>query len=186
MNRFTILMYHMVCSPKTVEEAKYACPPELFEQHLRYLKSSHHMPVSLSEVEACLMSGKALPDNAVVITLDDGFEDNYTQAFPLLQQYGIPATIFLASGVVGGKNEWMTGRDFPERKMLNWQQIEEMNRHKISFGAHTVSHPKLSELNDENDKLNDENDELKEKNKYLEEEIDILNDIIENLETRVS
>jgi len=138
----------MVCSPKTAEEAKYACPPELFEQHLRYLKASHHIPVSLSEVEAYLLSGKALPDNAVVITLDDGFEDNYTQAFPLLQQYGIPATIFLASGVVGGKNEWMTGRDFPERKMLNWQQIEEMNRHKISFGAHTVSHPKLSELSD--------------------------------------
>lgn len=148
VKRFTILMYHMISSPKTTEEVKYACPPEQFEQHLRYIKDSHHTPVSLAEVEAYLFSGKSLPDNAVVITLDDGFEDNYTQAFPLLQQYNMPATIFLVSGVIGGVNEWMSGRNFSERRMLNWQQIEEMNRHNISFGAHTVSHPKLSELSD--------------------------------------
>lgn len=149
MSRFTILMYHMICSPKTGEEARYACPPELFEQHLRFLKSSNHTPVSLEKVEAQLLSGEILPENAVAITLDDGFEDNYTNAYPLLKKYDIPATIFLTSGLMGGTNQWMSKRDFPERKMLNWQQIREMNRDDISFGAHTVSHPKLSELDAE-------------------------------------
>ena len=146
MSRFTILMYHMISSPKTAEEARYACPPAQFEQHLRYLKSSSHTPVSLDQIEAHLLSGSDLPDNAVAITLDDGFEDNYTNAYPLLKKYNIPATIFLTSGLMGGTNQWMCERGFPERKMLGWQQIEEMDRGKIDFGAHTVSHPKLSEL----------------------------------------
>ncbi|MBL4780854.1 MAG: polysaccharide deacetylase family protein [Porticoccaceae bacterium] len=146
MPRFTILMYHMISQPGTIAEAKYACPPERFEQHLRYIQSSHHCVVSLDEIEQHLLNDTALPDNAVAITLDDGFEDNYTQAFPLLQKYGMPASIFLATGVMGATNKWMQGRDFPERSMLNWQQIEEMNRYQLSFGAHTVNHAKLSEL----------------------------------------
>ena len=148
MSRFTILMYHIIDTPQTQAEAKYACPPELFEQHLQYLKNSIHTVVSLTDIEEHLSTGKALPRDAVALTLDDGFQDNYTKAFPLLKKHGIPATIFLASGVVGGTNNWMKGRGFPERKMLNWDQIREMNNHQISFGAHTVTHPKLPELND--------------------------------------
>ncbi|MEZ0148377.1 MAG: polysaccharide deacetylase family protein [Candidatus Reddybacter sp.] len=146
MSRFTILMYHMICSPGTKEEAKYACPPAQFERHLRFIKESVHTPVSLAEIEAHLLGEKNLPDNAVAITIDDGFKDNYTEAFPLLGKYNIPATIFLTSGVMGGTNEWMVGRDFPKREMLNWQQVQEMSRCNINFGAHTVSHPKLTEL----------------------------------------
>jgi len=148
MQRFTILMYHMVQQPCTVAESKYACPPEQFEQHLSYLKNSHHHVVSLDEIEYHLLSGTAIPQNAVAITLDDGFEDNYTQAFPLLQKYALPASIFLATGVMGASNVWMQGRDFPKRAMLNWAQIEEMSRYQITFGAHTVNHAKLSELDD--------------------------------------
>ena len=147
MSRFTILMYHIIDAPQTQAEAKYACPPELFEQHLQYLKNSIHTPVSLTEIEEHILTGKMLPNNPVAITIDDGFEDNYTQAFPLLQKHCIPATIFLASGVIGGTNDWMKERGFSDRKMLNWEQIREMSDHQISFGAHTVTHPKLAELN---------------------------------------
>ncbi len=141
-------MYHMISEAESSSEEKYACPPALFERHLRYIKKNY-TPVSLDQIEAHLLTGKSLPDNAVAITLDDGFEDNYTNAYPLLKKYQIPATIFLTSGLMGGTNQWMSKRGFPERKMLNWQQIEEMNRGEISFGAHTVSHPKLSALSTE-------------------------------------
>lgn len=147
MSRFTILMYHIIDAPQSKAEAKYACPPALFERHLEYLSSSIHTVVSLTDIEEHLLTGKALPRDAVAITIDDGFEDNYNQAFPLLRKYNMPATIFLASGVIGGTNDWMKGRGFPERKMLNWNQIREMNEHQITFGAHTVTHPKLSVLN---------------------------------------
>ena len=139
----------MICTPETTEEAKYACPPEQFEQHLRYLVKSEHKPVSLAEIEAHLLNGKSLPDNAVAITIDDGFKDNYTQAFPLLRKHKIPATIFLTTGVMNGTNQWMAGRNFPERDMLSWQEINEMNSQNISFGAHTISHPKLPELDNQ-------------------------------------
>ncbi|MEZ0174978.1 MAG: polysaccharide deacetylase family protein [Candidatus Reddybacter sp.] len=146
MQRFTILMYHMIQQPSTTAEARYACPPEQFEKHLRYIKRSQHAVVSLYEIEQHLLCGTTLPNNAVAITLDDGFEDNYTQAFPLLQKYGMPASVFLATGVMGATNKWTQGRDFPQRAMLKWRQIEEMSRFQINFGAHTVSHAKLSEL----------------------------------------
>ncbi len=136
----------MIQQPSTSAEARYACPPQQFEKHLRYIEHSHHTVVSLNEIERHLLNGTTLPDNAVAITLDDGFEDNYTQAFPMLQKYGMPASIFLATGTMGATNQWAQGRDFPERTMLNWRQIKEMSRFQISFGAHTVNHAKLTEL----------------------------------------
>ncbi len=168
MSRFSILMYHMISSAKTAEEARYACPPEQFEQHLGYLKSSNHTPVSLQQIDAHLLLGASLPENAVAITLDDGFEDNYTNAYPLLKKYDMPATIFLTSGLMGATNQWMSKRGFPERKMLNWQQIAEMNRHKISFGAHTVSHPKLSEIDAEASTK-----EIRQSKQTIEEQLEI-------------
>ncbi|NOR68313.1 MAG: polysaccharide deacetylase family protein, partial [Methylomarinum sp.] len=149
MNKFIILMYHMISDPKSPEETKYACPAERFEKHMQQLKRNGFTPVSLDQIEQSILLGKPLSEKSFAITLDDGFEDNYTNAFPILTQHNIPATIFLASGCIGLTNKWMTSRNFPSRKMLDWQQIKEMQQHNISFGAHTVSHPKLPELDDE-------------------------------------
>ena len=146
MNRFLILMYHMISEPETAEEVKYACSPERFDNHMRQLKRNGFNPVSLAQIEQYLLLNKDLPDNAVAITLDDGFANNYTHAFPILAKHSIPATIFLASGCLGSTNHWMTQQGFPTRKMLDWQQIQEMDKHNITFGAHTISHPKLPEL----------------------------------------
>jgi len=148
MNRFLILMYHIINKPESVAEVKYACPPEIFDNHMQQLKLNGFNPVSLEQIEQHLLFNKALPEKAVAITLDDGFEDNYIHAFPILAKHNIPATIFLASGFLESTNQWMTqSQGFTIRKMLNWDQIREMDKHNISFGAHTISHPKLPELN---------------------------------------
>ena len=112
-----------------------------------FLKSNGFNPVSLSQIEDNFDGRYELPDNPVVVTLDDGFQDNYFNAFPILQNYKIPATIFLATGALGDQNRWMTGPEFTERPMLTWEQVNEMSLSGIEFGAHTVSHPKLCELN---------------------------------------
>lgn len=146
MTRFVILMYHMISRPQSQAETKYACPPESFEIHLRKLLQNGYLPVSLESIESHFLSNTPLPKNAVAITLDDGFEDNYTNAFPLLAKYKIPATIFLATGHIEATNSWMAQRDFPVRPMLNWKQIKEMDANGVSFGAHTVNHTKLPDL----------------------------------------
>ncbi len=143
MKRFIILMYHSIRVPQTPREARYACPPERFRQHLAWLRR-HCALVSLAQIEAAFVGTASLPDEAVAITLDDGHGDNYTHAFPILQALQIPATVFLATGYLGKTNAWMQG--FPQHPMLTWDQVRDMHRHGITFGAHTVTHPRLPEL----------------------------------------
>lgn len=136
----------MISKPLSRNEEKYACPPSLFEKHMLELKNNGFVPVSLSEIEHHFYLNSPLPKNAIAVTFDDGFEDNYTNAFPILTKHLIPATIFLATGSLNKHNYWMSMHGFPQRKMLSWRQIKIMSEHNIDFGAHTVNHPKLSKL----------------------------------------
>ncbi len=102
-----ILFYHRV--------AAEAGPPDLrgrrpitareFERHLQHL-TRHYRVISLEEAAKALQSGAPLPENAVVITFDDGYRDNYTVALPLLEKYGVPATVFVVTSAIDGKPFW--------------------------------------------------------------------------------
>jgi peptidoglycan/xylan/chitin deacetylase (PgdA/CDA1 family) len=93
-----ILMYHRVAAPQQ-DPWDLAVSPDIFEQQLAYLKRNH-TTVTLDELVQGLRSGR-LPDNAIAITFDDGYRDNLVRAKPLLAYYGLPATVFLATGWVG-------------------------------------------------------------------------------------
>ena len=149
MSRFVILMYHMIAEPQTVADTRQACPPKLFEKHLKLLLREGYIPISIDQVEKYYSEKIPLPDKAVLITLDDGFEDNYLNALPLFQHYNIPAVIYLATGLIGQTNKWMSTPTYSRRKMLTWSQIKEMSSYGIHFGSHTVTHPKLTELDDD-------------------------------------
>lgn len=149
MNRFLILMYHMVREPENRLEARYACPPKRFRRHLQTLIELGYQPLPLTRIETALYDRTPLPEQAVVITLDDGHQDNYTFAFPILQELNIPATVFLVTGSMGKTNAWMAASGFPVRPMLSWEQIDEMHRHGIEFGGHTLTHPRLTQLDAE-------------------------------------
>lgn len=166
MKRFVILMYHMVSEPKTAAEVKYACPPKQFEKHIQMLLNDGFTPISIETVESYYSHNTPIPDKSFLITLDDGFEDNYSNAFPILQSYNIPAVIYLATGLLGKTNQWMSAPTFSERKMLSWQQIKEMTHHGIHFGSHTVSHPKLTELDDDS-----VNKELVQSKQFIEDQL---------------
>lgn len=86
-----ILMYHRFPDADTAA----------FDRQCRHIQDHYHA-LSLSEAGRLLKSGSALPDNALVITVDDGYEDFYRNAFPALRQHGIPATVFLTTGFLDG------------------------------------------------------------------------------------
>lgn len=146
MSRFCILMYHIIDAPRSAHERRWACPPSRFARHMRALRRSGYQPVCLSTVQDFLAGEGTLPDRAVAVTLDDGYADNYRFAFPILQEHGIPATIFLVANTIDGWNDWVQDPAAPRRAMLTWEQIREMQTHGTRFGSHTLTHPRLTTL----------------------------------------
>ena len=89
----TILLFHSVGRPASADflPAGLDCPVELFEEILKFLSG---------EAEVVTLSAVLKKPGSVVLTFDDGFRDNFTIAFPLLRQYKLPATIFVAADAV--------------------------------------------------------------------------------------
>ncbi|MDP2727813.1 MAG: polysaccharide deacetylase family protein, partial [Dehalococcoidia bacterium] len=81
----------------------------------------------------------------VMITLDDGFEDNFYGAYPVLEGLGLQATIFLVAGLVGQAAFWNSSYG-PPAKLLSWEEVSAMAQGPITFGAHTITHPHLCGL----------------------------------------
>ena len=112
-----------------------------FERGIKFLYDLGYKTVPLEEV----FKLPKILDRKVVISFDDGYEDIYSNAFPILQKYGFSAFIFVITGFVGKYNSWdyNLGR---RRKHLSWKQIKEMSKCGFGFGSHTVNHPDLTRI----------------------------------------
>ncbi|MBM3695449.1 MAG: hypothetical protein FJW79_05905 [Actinobacteria bacterium] len=108
--RLTVLAYHRVADPHAAGFDSYrrnvSATPAEFAAQMDYV-AEHFHPVSLEQVEAALDGGPGLPRRPLLVTFDDGYRDNLTAAWPALQERGIPMTVFLATGFIGG------GEGFP-------------------------------------------------------------------------
>ena len=98
-----VLSYHRVCDAE-LDPFLLAVTPERFAEHLEVI-SERWRPMSLREAVESLRAGK-LPSRAVVLTFDDGYADNLHGAKPLLERHGIPATVFVTTGYLGGEREF--------------------------------------------------------------------------------
>jgi peptidoglycan/xylan/chitin deacetylase (PgdA/CDA1 family) len=91
---------------------------------------------SVSSVTSCRTQKRP-----VALTFDDGFRDFHTAAFPVLQQHGFSATIYLPTAFINDER-----RSFKGRECLTWTEVTELHAAGIEFGSHTVNHPKLVDL----------------------------------------
>ena len=133
-------MYHSVGR----NNAFFTVSPESFEGQMSYLAANHYRVVSVSELLGILENRKKTPAKTVVITFDDGYQDNYHNVFPALKKYAFPAAIFLVTDSVGGDRTTSQGVTLP---MLNWGQIEEMaHSGLVEFFPHSHTHPRLDSL----------------------------------------
>lgn len=132
-------MYHHVCPVINTEKKTYYINAKMFSSQIDVILKNGYTPVSLSELEEAYIQKKQLPPRAVMITLDDGWIDNYTYAFPILKEKKVPATIFLSTAQIGKT------KDF-----LNWSQIDEMHASGlIDFSSHGVNHKRFRDLSNE-------------------------------------
>lgn len=144
--RIPILMYHAVTDePEPGVRGYYRLntPPALFRRHLQILKDESFAIVDLrtavDHLAARSASSHLFPSQRfAVITFDDGFRDFYTHAAPTLADFGFPATNFIIAGSVG--------KEFKGRQCMSWSELRELASAGLSFGSHTVTHPKLWEL----------------------------------------
>lgn len=117
-------------------------PPQ-FERQMFLLKLLRIQTISLQDLVSFYQARKNIHPRSVVLTFDDGYEDNYFYAFPILRKYGLRATIFLVTDLIGKKNSWDSGTI----QLLRESQIEEMHSAGIDFGSHTATHLDLTQTN---------------------------------------
>ena len=123
-----ILAYHHV---STDTPPSTSISPEDFEKHLHYLKENDFNVIALNQMIETLKAGEKLPNKAVAITFDDGYISIYDTAFPMLQSYGFPFTLFLSTGPI----------DRQQQNFINWEQIKEMSSAGVIIANHMVEHP---------------------------------------------
>lgn len=126
-----ILMYHHVGDKNNWLYVR----PETFAKQMDYLAQKGYTTVSLVDVMDNLVNGKALPPKPVVLTFDDGYQDNYLKAYPVLSQRGLRATFFLITQLIGGDD------------YLTWEQAKEMAQNPlVIIGDHTLSHRPVTNI----------------------------------------
>ncbi len=146
MSGIVILMYHIVAQPLSAPEARFCCTPERFEAHMEYLARSGISLLSLERIADAAEGRADWPAEGLAVTFDDGFADTFVNALPVLSRLRIPATMFALSDRLGGANDWMSGRGFPERQLMSTAQLRELAAAGVSIGSHTRTHPRLPEL----------------------------------------
>ena len=132
-----ILMYHSF--GKASQRDLLSVSSEHFEMQMSYLKKNRYHVISFDEFVDGFKTGKKFPHNTVVITIDDGYQNNYTIAYPILKKYNFPATIFLITNLMDKNDAFLT-----------WDEIREMLKNGITFGGHTKSHFYLPAVDNKN------------------------------------
>lgn len=141
----TILMYHAFAA-RGERASRLVVPARRFRRQLWSLRALRRPVLTFGEYAALRRAGELPPPRAVVITIDDGYLDNGTVAFPALRAAGVPATLFVVTGSVGGTNAWDRGGELAARPLLDADGLRELASGGIEIGNHTRTHPHLPEL----------------------------------------
>lgn len=139
-----ILMYHSISDdpePGLSPYYKVNTSPSVFRQHIGFLVEQGYNSIRLAKAVELLKLGAPMPEKSVVITFDDGFRSIFTEAFPVLQEHGFTATVFLPTAFIGSPR-----CSFKDKECLTWDEARDLQKFGIDFGSHTVSHPRLIEL----------------------------------------
>lgn len=136
--RLPILMYHYIRTPPSTRTDmlgfKLSVSPEDFRAQMDWLYANGYHTVNFNHVRAYFEGARALPSRPVVITLDDGYRDLYTAAFPILQAHGFTAVAYIVTSFVG------------QPAYVTRDEVLEMDRAGIEIASHTVDHANLARM----------------------------------------
>jgi len=142
--RSVILCYHGVAESSSAADPDFLCvAPAAFRAQVEVLRGAGFEFVTVAEL-ARRAAGGTPPPGLVALSFDDGMDDNHHVLLPILHEYGIPATIYVATGMIGKPNPWIAAES--GARMMTEEELLEVAGAGVELGAHTVRHPDLSRL----------------------------------------
>ena len=131
-----ILMYHHISNdvPTTALGISLTVTQAMFRQQMDYLKQRGYHTITFYQLFDALYYKGPLPQHPIILTFDDGYDDAYQFAFPILQAHGFSGMFYIITGKVG----WAA--------YLNWKQIKMMFAGGMQIGSHTVHHVDMGSL----------------------------------------
>lgn len=148
-NRGVPVLYYHSIDPS--EENEVILSPDKLRAQLQYIKSSGYTTLTISELNGYILNNTPIPEKSIVITFDDGYKDNYTNAFPILKELNMKATIFVITSVID------------DGYYLSKEEIKELSDYGIDIQSHTSKHLHLDTLS-----FNEQLEELKTSKEVLE------------------
>ncbi len=143
IHELPVLMYHRVVD-KAPAQSKYNLhvTKENMEKQLLFLRVRGFETITFED-----LISQRIPKKPVILTFDDGYEDNYHHLFPLLKKYNAKAVLYLLGNRKYKTNFWDVPQGEPEAALLKSTQIQEMAKSGlVEFGAHSMNHVKLTNL----------------------------------------
>ena len=137
-----VLLYHRISERQ--KDTTLCVPPDDFKKHLEYLKKEGYSTISPEELYSHIKFNKALPEKPIMLTFDDGYEDFYKTAAPLMENYNFTATVFIVVDLVGGVNLWDARGGWGEVRLLEWDQIKDLSKRGFAIGSHGLTHMRFT------------------------------------------
>jgi peptidoglycan/xylan/chitin deacetylase (PgdA/CDA1 family) len=135
-SRFAIpvLVYHSVSARA---DGEYNITPAKFAEQMGFLARRGYRSITMAEFKRYMHNGTRPDGKLVLLTFDDGYENNYTIAYPVMRRYGFVGTMFMITGWAGSK------------PFISWDEAARLQRAGWDMMPHTVTHPQLPLLSEE-------------------------------------
>ena len=144
--RLPVLLYHHVGPTQPGTHRSLTVSPARFERQVRCLVRKGYRGISASDWLRWRLDGKGLPEKPVLLTFDDGYADLAQHAFPVLQEFGFKAAVYIVTGRIGSTNTWDEECGSGTHRLLSADQILYWVGRGIEFGAHSRTHAELTTL----------------------------------------
>jgi peptidoglycan/xylan/chitin deacetylase (PgdA/CDA1 family) len=130
-----VLMYHYIRvnpNPKDTIGYNLSVTPQNFEEQMRWARDHGFFTISMTDLYQALVDGRPLDSHSFILTFDDGYDDLYTAALPVLRRYDLTAIAYIVPGFIGRPG------------YLTWDQVLKLDKVGLTIGAHTLTHPDLT------------------------------------------
>lgn len=142
-----ILLYHSVSDTVMDKFRPWSVTPACFREQLRYVVDNGFTPLHVTDLVTRLIgASESMPAKPIVITFDDGLADFAVDAVPILQEFKVPATVYVTTACIGKTSVWLTHLGEGRRPMMSAKQIRDVAETGIECGAHSRKHPELDIL----------------------------------------